>query len=43
MSLVIPTEKRDAFGKNASYRIRQTGPAFRPSSTAKAWTACPSS
>ncbi len=25
MSLVIVTEKRDAFGKNASYRIRQTG------------------
>jgi len=25
MSLVIATEKRDAFGKNASYRIRQTG------------------
>jgi large subunit ribosomal protein L25 len=25
MSLVIPSEKRDAFGKNASYRIRQSG------------------
>jgi large subunit ribosomal protein L25 len=25
MSLVIRTEKRDAFGKNASYRIRRTG------------------
>jgi len=25
MSLVIATEKRDAFGKNASYRIRRTG------------------
>ena len=25
MSLVISTEKRDAFGKNASYRIRRTG------------------
>ena len=25
MSLVIATEKRDVFGKNASYRIRQTG------------------
>jgi large subunit ribosomal protein L25 len=25
MSLVIPSQKRDAFGKNASYRIRQTG------------------
>jgi large subunit ribosomal protein L25 len=25
MSLVIQTEKRDAFGKNASYRIRQSG------------------
>jgi large subunit ribosomal protein L25 len=25
MSLVIATEKRDVFGKNASYRIRRTG------------------
>jgi large subunit ribosomal protein L25 len=25
MSLVISSEKRDAFGKNASYRIRQSG------------------
>ncbi len=25
MSLVIPSEKRDAFGKNASFRIRQNG------------------
>ena len=25
MSLVITTEKRDAFGKNASYRIRRSG------------------
>jgi large subunit ribosomal protein L25 len=25
MSLVIATEKRDAFGKNASYRIRRSG------------------
>ena len=25
MNLTIPTQPREAFGKNASYRIRQTG------------------
>ena len=43
MSLVIPSEKRDAFGKNASYRIRQSRQASRPSSTARASRACRSS